>query len=73
MTTPAPDADAAVMAAVRCWRQGDHVIGDLEFLSVNQHGEAQFSDCHDWLVTSQACDIVRDVAHRELVEVIRLL
>lgn len=42
-------------------------------MAVNADGEGELSACQGWLITSQTCDIVRDVAERLDVEVAALV
>lgn len=65
-------SDDRVDLAMQSWRQGDYVIGDVEFFFVDQTGDVVADGCRGYMVVSQTCDIVRSVGDRPLIEVAAL-
>lgn len=88
MTSDGLDMRAAVDEAVREWRQGDFVLGEMWFvfqvdpalpLSFDVPDGADFgedvvmSEVPGFMIVSQTCDIVRATVHRPFVQVCPLV
>lgn len=68
----AVSSDEVVDLAMHAWRQGDYVIGDVDFFFVDHAGNVVAELCRGYMVVSQTCDIVRSVSDREFLEVAAL-